>query len=141
MAEAEEEATLAWCAREAQAMRMEVLLGDMEDACDCYAEVQAGAGGRESCDWADMLLHMYSRAAHARGWSGAWSGQLRTARTAGAAGPHGWGRASAGSARGVPAGVGGRRRALRLPPPLGTKRPWVDAGGGRHAQAGPRLPL
>lgn len=70
-AAAEEEATLAWCAREAQTMRMEVLLGGREDARDCYVEVQAGAGGRESCDWAEMLMHMYTRAAVAHGWSGA----------------------------------------------------------------------
>jgi len=30
-----------------------------EDYLNCYLEINAGAGGTESCDWADMLLRMY----------------------------------------------------------------------------------
>jgi len=28
---------------------------------DCYLEIHPGAGGTESCDWANMLLRMYER--------------------------------------------------------------------------------
>lgn len=31
-----------------------------EDALSCIVKITAGAGGTESCDWADMLLRMYS---------------------------------------------------------------------------------
>lgn len=36
------------------------LSGDY-DQLNCYFSVQAGAGGTESCDWAEMLLRMYLR--------------------------------------------------------------------------------
>lgn len=34
-------------------------LNKEEDYFNCYLEINAGAGGTESCDWADMLLRMY----------------------------------------------------------------------------------
>lgn len=37
------------------------LLSGKNDARDCYFSIQAGAGGTEACDWADMLLRMYLR--------------------------------------------------------------------------------
>ena len=37
------------------------LLCDPSDALACYFHVHAGAGGTESCDWAEMLLRMYTR--------------------------------------------------------------------------------
>lgn len=52
-------------------------LGDLEirkmlsgelDSRDCYLEINAGAGGTESCDWASMLSRMYQRWATKRGW-------------------------------------------------------------------------
>ena len=36
------------------------LNGEFDDN-DCYLEIHPGAGGTESCDWADMLLRMYLR--------------------------------------------------------------------------------
>lgn len=39
---------------------MTLLSGPM-DAKDCYFSIHAGAGGTESCDWAEMLLRMYLR--------------------------------------------------------------------------------
>ena len=44
-----------------------MLSGEM-DAKDCYLEINAGAGGTESCDWAEMLSRMYQRWAVKRGW-------------------------------------------------------------------------
>ncbi len=35
------------------------LLSGPNDGRDCYFSIQAGAGGTEACDWADMLLRMY----------------------------------------------------------------------------------
>lgn len=37
------------------------LLNQKYDACACYLEIHPGAGGTESCDWADMLKRMYLR--------------------------------------------------------------------------------
>jgi peptide chain release factor 2 len=56
---------------------IEKRLGDLEirkmlsgelDNRDCYLEVNAGAGGTESCDWAAMLSRMYQRYASRKGW-------------------------------------------------------------------------
>ena len=32
-----------------------------EDELSCYLEINAGAGGTEACDWAEMLYRMYVR--------------------------------------------------------------------------------
>jgi len=37
------------------------LLSRQEDMKNCFFSIHAGAGGTESCDWANMLLRMYSR--------------------------------------------------------------------------------
>jgi len=37
------------------------LLSGRNDARDCFFSIQAGAGGTEACDWAEMLLRMYLR--------------------------------------------------------------------------------
>ena len=37
------------------------MLRGEEDRANCYLSIHAGAGGTESCDWAEMLLRMYSR--------------------------------------------------------------------------------
>ncbi len=37
------------------------LLSGANDARDCYFNVQAGTGGADACDWAEMLLRMYLR--------------------------------------------------------------------------------
>jgi peptide chain release factor 2 len=46
---------------------LEALLSGEADANDAYVEINSGAGGTESCDWAGMLLRMYSRWAGAHG--------------------------------------------------------------------------
>jgi peptide chain release factor 2 len=45
------------------------ILSGPHDASDCILEVNAGAGGTESCDWATMLRRMYLRWAERRGLS------------------------------------------------------------------------
>ena len=44
-----------------------MLSGEL-DGNDCYVEINSGAGGTESCDWASMLARMYQRYAAKRGW-------------------------------------------------------------------------
>ncbi|MDE3046307.1 MAG: peptide chain release factor 2 [Verrucomicrobiota bacterium] len=44
-----------------------MLSGEL-DIRDCYLEINAGAGGTESCDWASMLSRMYQRWATKKGW-------------------------------------------------------------------------
>ncbi len=47
--------------------QLESLLSGEADANNCYLEVNAGAGGTEAQDWAEILLRMYSRWADAHG--------------------------------------------------------------------------
>ncbi len=49
-------------------VELEALLSGPYDANDAIATVQAGAGGTESQDWAEMLLRMFSRWAERRGF-------------------------------------------------------------------------
>lgn len=46
---------------EVEKRQLEALLSGEADGNDTYLEVHSGAGGTESCDWARMLLRMYTR--------------------------------------------------------------------------------
>ena len=69
MAEAEDDtemeteavASLGELSKRAQSDKVKALLAGEADANDTYIEVNAGAGGTESQDWAGMLSRMYSR--------------------------------------------------------------------------------
>jgi peptide chain release factor 2 len=61
-------ATLRRLAAEAKHREIESLLSGEADANDCYMEINAGAGGTEAQDWAEMLLRMYTRWAEAHGY-------------------------------------------------------------------------
>ena len=69
MAEAEGDAAMAADAAEslralaAEAKRREIesLLSGEADGNDCFVEINAGAGGTEAQDWAEMLMRMYTR--------------------------------------------------------------------------------
>lgn len=54
-------------ARAAKA-ELEALLAGEADGNDAYVEINSGAGGTESQDWASMLLRMYARWAQAKGY-------------------------------------------------------------------------
>ncbi|NCG08339.1 MAG: peptide chain release factor 2 [Verrucomicrobia bacterium] len=43
------------------ALELSSFLTGPRDACNALLTVNSGAGGTESCDWADMLLRMYTR--------------------------------------------------------------------------------
>ncbi|MEN8151194.1 MAG: peptide chain release factor 2 [Planctomycetota bacterium] len=36
-------------------------MADPADALNCYLSIHAGAGGTDACDWAEMMLRLYSR--------------------------------------------------------------------------------
>ena len=68
LAEAGEEEALAEAASELekveagfQSLEMQSLLGGEFDGNGAYLTLHAGAGGTESCDWADMLYRMFTR--------------------------------------------------------------------------------
>ena len=46
---------------------LEALLSGEADGNDAFVEINSGAGGTESCDWAGMLLRMYTRWAQQHG--------------------------------------------------------------------------
>ena len=52
----------------AAAAELEALLNGEADANDTFLEINAGAGGTEACDWAQMLQRMYIRWAEKRGY-------------------------------------------------------------------------
>ena len=45
------------------------LLNKPTDSANCYLVIQAGAGGTEACDWAQMLHRMYTRWAESKGFT------------------------------------------------------------------------
>jgi peptide chain release factor 2 len=76
MAEAEGDAemvkdaigTLERLAAEAKTREIESLLSGEADGRDAFIEINAGSGGTEAQDWAQMLARMYQRWAEARGF-------------------------------------------------------------------------
>jgi peptide chain release factor 2 len=47
---------------------MQAMLSGPQDASNAYLKIQAGTGGTEACDWAQMLLRMYGRWAERHGY-------------------------------------------------------------------------
>lgn len=60
--------TLRIIAEDVRKREIESLLSGEADSNDCYVEVNAGAGGTEAQDWAEMLLRMYTRWAEQHGY-------------------------------------------------------------------------
>ncbi|APX67258.1 peptide chain release factor 2 [Sphingomonas sp. gentR] len=65
--EKEAVASLGELAKKAEADKIKALLAGEADANDSYIEINAGAGGTESQDWAGMLQRMYTRWAERHG--------------------------------------------------------------------------
>jgi peptide chain release factor 2 len=65
----EAEEALRALAEVAAAKELEALLDGEADANDTFLEINAGAGGTESCDWAAMLARMYVRWAEKKGYT------------------------------------------------------------------------
>ncbi|WP_298862763.1 peptide chain release factor 2 [uncultured Sulfitobacter sp.] len=66
---AEAEAALTKLAVKAAQKELEALLDGEADANDTFLEINSGAGGTESCDWASMLARMYVRWAEKKGYT------------------------------------------------------------------------
>lgn len=73
--EAQDEATfqevkqeLALIKQAADALELKRVLSGELDQNNTYLSINAGAGGTESCDWAEMLLRMYTRYADKQGY-------------------------------------------------------------------------
>jgi peptide chain release factor 2 len=49
-------------------LELKVFLNGPHDKSNCILSINAGAGGTEACDWAEMLMRMYQRWAEGRGW-------------------------------------------------------------------------
>jgi peptide chain release factor 2 len=47
---------------------LKAMLSGPQDASSAYLKVQAGTGGTEACDWAQMLMRMYTRWAERHGY-------------------------------------------------------------------------
>jgi len=65
---AEAEAALRALLDTAREKELEALLDGEADGNDTFLEINAGAGGTESCDWAAMLSRMYVRWAEKKGY-------------------------------------------------------------------------
>jgi peptide chain release factor 2 len=48
---------------------MRAMLSGAQDASNAYLRIQAGTGGTEACDWAQMLMRMYARWAERHGYT------------------------------------------------------------------------
>mgnify|MGYP001817036453 CR=1 FL=1 len=67
-ARSELEAALAKAARALEKLETNYMLGGPDDGKGAILEINPGAGGVESQDWAEMLLRMYTRFLEDRGW-------------------------------------------------------------------------
>jgi peptide chain release factor 2 len=54
--------------KELDSLELKVFLNGPHDKSNCIMSINAGAGGTESCDWANMLMRMYQRWVESRGW-------------------------------------------------------------------------
>ena len=55
-------------AREVEAAEFQRMLSGPHDRNSCFITINAGAGGTESQDWAEMILRMYLRYCEKKGW-------------------------------------------------------------------------
>ncbi len=59
---------LAKFSKELDSLELKVFLNGPHDRKNCILSINAGAGGTEAQDWAEMLSRMYQRWAESRGW-------------------------------------------------------------------------
>ncbi len=67
-ATAEGEQALKEIDSEIASLELSSMLSGEQDRNNCFIEINAGAGGTDSMDWAAMLLRMYTRFCERRGW-------------------------------------------------------------------------
>ncbi|MEG3184711.1 peptide chain release factor 2 [Novilysobacter erysipheiresistens] len=56
------------CTTEVEKLEFQRMFSGKMDAAAAFVDIQAGAGGTEAQDWAEILLRMYLRWAESRGW-------------------------------------------------------------------------
>ncbi len=66
--DAELEAELRGTERRLDDFELRAMLSGPQDASNAFLKIQAGTGGTEACDWAQMLLRLYSRWAERHGF-------------------------------------------------------------------------
>jgi peptide chain release factor 2 len=66
--ESELEAELPRMEKRLADFEMQAMLSGTHDAANAYLRIQAGTGGTEACDWAQMLLRLYGRWAEKHGY-------------------------------------------------------------------------
>ena len=62
------EKELLTCEEKIEELEIRRMLSHEMDKASCFLSVNAGAGGTEACDWAQMILRMYMRWAARRHW-------------------------------------------------------------------------
>ncbi|MFC5569140.1 peptide chain release factor 2 [Lysobacter yangpyeongensis] len=55
-------------ARDVEKLEFQRMFSGKMDSANAFVDIQAGAGGTEAQDWAEMLLRMYLRWCESRGW-------------------------------------------------------------------------
>ena len=75
--EAELERELGPFEKQLAEFEMRAMLSGPQDASNAYLRIQAGTGGTEACDWAQMLLRMYGRWAERNGYQAEIVDELR----------------------------------------------------------------
>jgi peptide chain release factor 2 len=66
---AEAEAEVPGVEKRVKDLELEKMLSGPSDRLNCFVDINAGAGGTESMDWANMLLRMYSRYCERKGYT------------------------------------------------------------------------
>jgi peptide chain release factor 2 len=61
-------ADVAGLQKRTEALEFQRMFSGKMDAANAFVDIQAGAGGTEAQDWAEMLLRMYLRWCESRGW-------------------------------------------------------------------------
>ncbi|WP_233587644.1 MULTISPECIES: peptide chain release factor 2 [Corallococcus] len=64
----EAEGTLASLEGEVAKLELARMLSGPQDRSNCFMDINPGAGGTDSMDWAAMLLRMYTRYGETKGW-------------------------------------------------------------------------
>jgi peptide chain release factor 2 len=61
--------TLGRLEKRLEAFELASMLDGPQDSANAFVKIQAGTGGTEACDWADMLLRLYTRWAERNGFT------------------------------------------------------------------------
>jgi peptide chain release factor 2 len=61
-------ASLSQVEADVKTLELKKMLSGPNDRLNCFMDINAGAGGTESMDWASMLMRMYTRYCQRRGW-------------------------------------------------------------------------